>query len=544
MANQIFANLGRGAADGTTATNPLLAGGGDNPLIIGGLSGWTFSAADRSIDGPSDGHGFRRTTAGGAASYLRAAWAPVGSRNGARAWVYIPGTPAVDWDVLRLVNASEQAMGNIRLRTNRTMGYAPLNGAVVIGSLSPVLAAGWYCIEALIDFAINRAYFRLLDATGTQIHSWEGPSGATATVAGFRVGEPASNAHGFTTMRIGSRVTWGSLDSGWFPNDATPWVDVEPPPTTTAVSHYNTAEGLTIGDPVTAGVGTGPDGVKFSLRGGTAGATVEVSGTPIKGSRSYVVKAGGGQAYLQWGVSTNTVAARMHLKLPELPSAATRFMVLRNASEEPVAGLYILANGTVQVQAGRPGAVIARTLPGVVDAGRAIRVEMWGDARSNKVHAAWGYIESGNEGEAVVDTQLGGQLFSSTQFGKLLSSAWASNFLIDDLAVNHKAEAFVGGWASSYTLLAILAGDIADVEPGTDFTLEVLSGTGTWAQAAGPTTPVTVSGSKATGRAPYTVEGATLRYSYGGSVQSVTVLPAAERVMTGSGEKAARLEVV
>lgn len=546
MATRLYTNYGAGGTDGAAATNLLMSAGGDNPLLIGGASGWAFEADDRSPDGPPDGLGFRRESTG-VSSYLRNEYTPTGDRNGGAAWFYMPATQTADWNFMRAVSASELAVIQLTRRSTGTV-WMLLSTTAVAASQSPVLAQGWYRFELIHDHIAKRSWYRIMDISGAIIHSWDSGAGAhdaaRGAVAGVRLGEPSSGAHGVTTIRIGSRPVWGSLDSGWYPRNVVPWAPPPtPPPPTTAVSHYNTAEGLTVGDPLSGGVGEGTDGIKFSTRAGTIGTTIDVTDQGIKGSRAYVVKAGAGQAYAQWGLRSTSCAARMHLRLPSTPTDVTRVMVLRNDISEPVGGLLLRPDGQIMLQAGRE-TIVSRNLPGVVDYASPIRLQMWVNVATDTVHAAWGYVDTGDESTVTINADLGGIEITLAQFGKLLSSSWTADFVMDDLAVNLRASAFVGGWASSYQLLPTLGSDLIDIEPGTSVRLTVMAGLGSWTQVSGPAVTLTPDGNDATFEAPYTPNGATLVFDYGSSRQSVQVMRATELVHTSTGERAARLEIV
>ena len=557
MVTRLYANHGEGAADGTTATNTLLSGGGDNPLIIGGSSGWVFEADDRSPDGPADGHGFRRTP-NNTTSYLRAAWTSSGTRDGARFWVYLKGAPAASWNLARMVSAAETAVVNVFQLTSGVIRLRLGTSTEILPSASPAITTpGWYCFTVIGSQAAGRIEYRVQNSVGTVVHSWDSGDGAYALpnpIQGFRVGEPSASLHGIDPIRIGSNLRWGTIDSGWIDVGSPYFPPADPPPPTSRVSHYNTAEGLDYGSTVSSGVGVGVDGVKFSARQGTLGSTIEVapSGTtPINGDRSYVVKAGVGQAYVQWGVQSLSLAARAHFRLAAVPSATTRVMVLRNENEEPVANVYLAANGTVLLQAGRLDPIVSRTLAGVVDYGHGpVRLELWADVAANTVSARWGYAESGVEGEATLSTPLGGLPLTLAQYGKLLSSSWTDEFVMDDLAANYAASGHIGGYALEYLLLPSLGPNISNQEPGTQFSLSVLSGYDpgtTWDQEAGATVALTVDPGThaATGDAPYTLAGDQLVFDYDGAEQSVRVLRATERIVLGtSSEQPLRIEIV
>ena len=557
MVTRLYANHGKGAADGTTATNTLLAGGGDNPLIIGGSTGWVFEDDDRSPDGPADGHGFRRTP-NNTTSYLRAAWTATGSRNGARFWLYLNGAPAANWNCARMVSAAETAVINVFQLTSGAIRLTLGTSTAITASASGAITTpGWYCFTVIGDDAAGRIEYRVQNSVGTVVHSWDSGAGAYTLpnrIAGFRMGEPSASLHGISPIRLGSNSRWGTIDSGWILTGDPYFPPADPPPATSRVSHYNTAEGLDYGSTVSSGVGVGVDGVKFSNRLGTTGATIEVapSGTtPIKGDRSYVVKAGDGQAYVQWGVLSRSLAARAHFRLTSVPSATTRVMVLRNENEEPVANIYLAANGTVLLQAGRLDPIQSQTLAGVVDYSHGpVRLELWANIDTNTVSARWGYADSGIEGSATLSTPLGDIPLTLAQYGKLLSSSWADEFIMDDLAANYAASSHIGGYALEYLMLPSLGPNISNQEPGTEFSLSVLSGYdpgATWVQESGVTTALTVDPGthSATGLAPYTLAGDQLVYDYDSAEQSVHVLRATERLVLGtSSEQPLRIEIV
>lgn len=549
MTTLLYANLGKGGSDGQTATNPLLAGGGDNPLIIGGASGWVFSAADRSPDGPSDGHGYRRTPTG-AAAYLRSAFEPTGSRSGAAAWFYIPQNPSADTALLRLVNAAEGNVANVYIRTNGT--FRPAQGSTQItGSHSPAITPGWWRIELIADHSAQRMWFRVLDADGDEFHTWDsGASGVSlgSVVAGARFGEPEARTHGMTPIRLGSRVVWGSVDSGWIPRDVDPHSDEpDPPPDTTAVSHYNTAEGLTVNDLAPIGDGIGTEGHRLSARHGEGG-SVRVTSDAIHGTRAYRVQAGSGQSgYVQWGFTARQVAFRAYLDVPAAPPASTQIMILRNEPEEPIARLVLANTSQVLLQCVRGAQTSTQTLPGVIVYPAQIRLELFVDVESDVIKAAWGYEGGPREGTAqITDRDLESVPVTLAQVGKMHNTAWAADFVLDDLALNIRAEDHIGAYAPSYDLVSTVAADLPADEPGTTFELEGF-GTGTWTQVPTPgmpTVPITQAGTKATGRRPYTVDGGTLEFSYGGATQRVGVLYATETLITDDGEVPLESELI
>ena len=557
MVTQLYANHGKGAADGTAATNTLLSGGGDNALLIGGSTGWTFAAADRSPDGPADGHGFRRTP-NNTTSYLRAAWTATGSRNGARFWLYLNGAPAANWNCARMVSAAETAVVNVFQLTTGAIRLTLGTSTVIAASASGAITTpGWYCFTVIGDDEAGRIQYRVQNSVGTVVHSWDSGAGAYTLpnrIQGFRMGEPSASLHGINPIRLGSNSRWGTIDSGWILAGDPYFPPADPPPATSRVSHYNTAEGLDYGSTVSSGVGVGVDGVKFSNRLGTTGATIEVapSGTtPIKGNRSYVVKAGDGQAYVQWGMLSLSLAARAHFRLTSVPSATTRVMVLRNESDEPVANLYLAANGTVLLQAGRLDPIQSQTLAGVVDYSHGpVRLELWANIDTDTVRARWGYADSGVEGAATLNVPLGDIPLTLAQYGKLLSSSWTDEFVMDDLAANYAASSHIGGYALEYLLLPSLGPNISNQEPGTPFTLSVLSGYGpstTWVQVDGVPVALTVDPGthSATGLAPYALADDQLLYDYDDAKQSVHVLRSTERIVLGtSSEQPLRIEII
>ena len=267
MVTQLYANHGKGAANGTTATNTLLSDGGDNALFIGGTTGWTFAAADRSPDGPADGHGFRRTP-NNTTSYLRAAWTATGSRNGARFWLYLNGAPAAAWNCARMVSAAETAVINVfQLTTGAIRLTLGTSTAIAASASGAITTPGWYCFTVIGDDEAGRIQYRVQNSVGTVVHSWDSGAGAYTLpnrIQGFRMGEPSASLHGINPIRLGSNLRWGTIDSGWIDVGDPYHPPADPPPPTSRVSHYNTAEGLDYGSVVSSGVGVGVDGVKFS----------------------------------------------------------------------------------------------------------------------------------------------------------------------------------------------------------------------------------------------------------------------------------------
>lgn len=540
---------GKGGTHGQTANNTTLAGGGDNPLIGGGNTGWVFDSGLVSPDGPVDGMGVRRTLDGNV-SYLRAEWEPGGLWEGIRAWVTIPAVPTSHFNFIRLTGPGD--VPNLINLYYRSTGRFRLyeGGASISASESGVLAPGTYGVVVQANYADQLARFRVINTAGTVVHEWSGPVAHAQPVAGGRVGDIVAGSYGLDEMEIWSRVSWGSNDDGeWIPGDVDPYSEApDPPPATSAVTHYNTAEGLTIGDLAPVGEGLGPQGMLLSNRRGVGG-TVTVAGTGIHGSRSYRFLAAGGQsAYVQWGFSSSRAAFRAYLDIPETPSATTQVMILRNQMEEPVGRLALTMESQVLLQCDRGGTTTSVTLPGVVDYGRGpIRLELFVDTDTDTVKAAWGYEGEGRAGTGEITSRdLSGSPLALAELGKMHSTAWVADFRGDDLALNVRATDHIGAYASSYEVLTTVAADLPALEPGTPFELEGF-GVGTWTQVPEPgvpTIPIVQDGTKATGVRPYTLDGGEASFDYDGAVQKVGYLRATRRILTAEGWKPLRSTLI
>lgn len=527
MATRLYANLGRAGSDATPVTNTLLQSADDNALVVVG-AGWAYALADRSPDGPADGFGYRRTPTGGAA-YLRAEWVAASTRGGARMWVYVPGAPSAHVNVLRVVGPAEQNLANVFLRSNACFRAAH-GSSTQAASDSPVLAAGWYAVELIIDSEETTIELRVQNAAGVTVHTWSG-TGFTfaANPSGARFGEPQAGSHNVSPVRIGSRLVWGSIDTGWIgPRD--PYeAPAEPPPATTPVSHYNTAETLTVDAVIPIGGGLHGEGVRMDGRFGSG--TMRVTDTdPIFGTRSYRVQAGPDQsAHATWSISSSRCAVRAYLRLGAAPTVSTQVILLRNAIEEPVGRIFLSNAGTVGLQVEREGIVTTVQLSGgAVSYPDPIRLELRVDVTANLVEAAWGYRGGPRQGTAEITTRdLGGHDIMLAQFGKTHGNSWDADFLLDELAANARATAHIGAYAPTYDLLPTVGPDLTGIEPGSTFTLTA-QGQGTWVQTTGPDAGLTGDGPTVTGTAPYTVDGAVLGFAYGPTPLNVSVLRATE----------------
>lgn len=540
MTDRFYSWHGKGAPDGTPATNALLGAGGDNPLTIGGNSGWVFEEDNRSPDGPADGQGLRRT-ADGSISYVRAEWEAVGLWEGIRVWLKILSPPTAHWNMIRLTGPGDVPnLINLHLRTS---GRARLSqgSTSISASDSPVLDPGEYCFVVQANYDDQLARYRIYDSDGDDVGTpWTGSVAHSERVQGARVGEPSISAHGIPVIDIGSRVSWGSSDGIWIPGDVDPFVaEPDPPPATTAVSHYNTLEGLGVGVLVPFGSGEGPEGTRFHSRLGTGG-SVTVSGTGIHGSRSARIQAGNGNAaYVQWGVNSLAAASRVYLQTDEGPDYTTQVAILRNELEEPIARLALSESNRVLMQVQVDGSATTATLPGVVDYETGpIRLELFADVNTNVVKGAWGYMGGPREGVGTIDTRnLKGVPIVLVQFGKMHGSPWAADFLMDDFAANVRATDFIGSYADEYELLTTVGPDEPFDEPGTTFTL---SGTGTATFTQIPTpgmpeVPIVQDGTTATGVRPFVLHDGQLAFDYGGAIQRVGVLRAEMRRKTADG---------
>lgn len=547
MTTRLYASLGKGGTDGETATNVNLAGGGDNPLILGGTTGWVFEEDNVSPDGPVDGLGFTRPATEGT-SYLRAEWEASGTWEGIRVWVYIPGAPGAHWNFIRLTGpADTPSLINLFLRTTgRVRLYE--GASSISASESGVLVPGWYCFVVQANHGTQQARYRILDTDLEVVHEWTGAVAHSQVVQGARVGEVTTAAHGFSTIDIGSRVAWGSTDTAWIPGDVDPYTEApDPPPATSAVSHYNTAEGLTINDLAPVGDGIHSEGHRLSARLGTGG-SVRVTSSAIHGSRAYRVLAGAGSsAYVQWGLSSRAAAFRVYLDVPATPSHTTQVMILRNSMEEPVGLLALENTSRVLLQCARSGVATSAALGGTITFPAKIRLELFVDTDNDVVKAAWGYEGEGRSGTAEITTRdLESVPVVLAQVGKMHGTQWNADFVLDDLAANVRATDHIGGYAESYTIVTTVAADLPADEPGTPFELEGF-GTATWTQVpvpGMPTVPITQDGTKATGVRPYTVDGGELQFDYGGAVQRVGVLYATETLITADGEVPIERELI
>lgn len=548
MVDRLYANCGRAGSPDTTVTNPLLAGGGDNPMFIGGQSGWVYKAGTYiSPDGPPDGHGFHKTLTG-STTYLRSAWEPLGPRSGFRVWVYIPGPVTADWNFIRLVNAAEQAVGNLYLRTNGTI-RAYQGSSSISASQSPNIASepGWYCFVVMINWEESTFEYIIYRENGTIFHEWHNEDTSTVVtfptgpVAGARVGDIiASTSHGLTEMRVGSRIAWGDLETGWIPGDVEPYTEPpDPPPATTPVTKFNTAENLVDGVTVPVGTGKGAYGHDFASRLGSAASNVKGTVDAIWGTRAVRVQAGPGQsAYLRWGISGKSCAFRMYLDIDEAPSQSTQVVKISNGLDENAGRLALTSSSQLIVQTSSDG-VDTTTNLGTILYPAILRLEIWVDVNNDTVHAAWGYKDGPRENQGTAFRDLKDSELLSIDFGKLHATDWDCDIVMDDFAANERATSLIGAHSEEYILYPTIGPqDLTNIEPGTLVTLQA-SGNGdeAWTQLSGPEVLLTQLGETATFVAPYTVDGATLGFRFGNEVvsvdQEVSVLRATEKMMWG-----------
>jgi len=555
----IYTNTGRGNTDGQTVTGANSALGGDNALAAvtptGGV--WTYTDDNLSPDGPGDGRGYRASlTSGSAATYIRGDDETVdGSRGGARFWLKVPeATPSGDFQVFRAIppaSVGAGAVASIVARTNRTFRVLLGTATFLAASDSPALAAGWYCFELLADPTGGRVDFVIYNASKSLVHSWVGTGLAVPNVPGrYRFGtQETGQTGGWATFELGSMVRWGAKASGLIgPGEPAPPVPPPPPTTTSRVSHYNTAEGLTVDVPAPLGGGsvTGTEGMKWDARHGDV--PVTVTGTnPAHGTRAYRLGAASGQAaYTQWSVATRRLAQRMYLRVPAAPGATTQVMNCRSEAGR-VGSVYLTSDGRVGVQDGL--SQVARTLSGIPTYPNAVlRLEMITDIDLGTIWAAWATGDGGWSGQAELQLDdLGGLPLTMAHFGKCHGTSWnATDAVMDDIAINVAPTTPIGPYAAVYTLQPTVGADLDRVEPGTWFELTG-RGAETWEQipATGhPTVPIAQDGSNAGGITPYTVDGALLEFDFGGAVQRVDALPATARMVTASGEVALAERVV
>lgn len=547
----IFTNVGWGNSDGGTVNAANSALGGNNGFAAvtpGGV--WTYRDENLSPDGPVDGRGYRASLPGGAAAtYLRGDDDVVESpRGGARFWLNIPATdPTADFEIFRAIPPASIGSGAVMAivaRTDRKFQVLVGTSNHIAASRSDALAAGWYCFEIIGDPDAERVDFTIKNAAGATVHTWTGTGVTLPNPPGrYRFGtQTTGGTGGWATFELGSMIRWGSKASGPIgPGEPLPPEPPPPPTTTTRVSAYNTAEGLTDGTPAPLGGGTtGTEGMKFDARHGTVNVTVTDT-DPIHGDRAYVLGAGSGDsAYVQWSVATRRLSQRMYVRLPAAPGATTQIMNCRSDAGR-VATVYLTGDGRIGMQNGLTE--VSRTLPGVPTYPNAvIRVEMLTDIDLGTIWAGWAVGDDGWTGQAQMEfDDLGDMPLTMAHFGKCHGTSWdAASVVIDDLAINVVPPGPIGPYAAVYTIQPSVGDDLTRQEPGTWFTLTG-RGDEEWEQIVGaghPVVDLAQTGSNATGQVPYTVDGPTLEFDFGGAVQRVEALASTARIVTAGGEVA------
>lgn len=535
----IWTNTGRGNTDGVTVTPVLSGAGDDNPFgVVAGT--WRFEADNLSPDGPTGGLGYQATvTESGTTVYLRGDDpTPTGNRGGVRFWYKVPtAAPAADKEIVRIVDSADATVGGIQLRTTGVIRVLNVSSGVA-ASQTTTPAPGWYCFELIFDADNGTIDFRIQNAAGTTVHSWNGTDQTITRIpARYRVGLQGGSDPGaaWDVLEVGSMVRWGSLASGWIgpglPVDPDP---IDPAPPTGKVTHWNSAEGRT--------VDTGPrlggiedvqsDGMGFDAILGTGGNLRAVSTNVAHGTRGWRINsAADTSAYVQWTVSTRKLAARMYLYLPAAPGATQRIMDFRAADLRP-GTIYLSPTGRVGLQ----GLGGSSDIAGVPALPAVLRLEMVEDLDAGTVWGAWAYGDGGYEGELSFTGTSEAETLTAVHFGKTHSTTWdATSAVMDDLAVNAVVAEPISKYAATYEIQATTAADLHSVEPGAPFTLTGF-GDETWAQVVKPghpTVPVTQVGGSATGTAPFTLSGVTLEFDFGGATQKVGVMRATRRIKTG-----------
>lgn len=484
---------------------------------------------------------------------------PSGDRGGMRFWFFIPSIPAASTQIARVLPDGAGTVGALEVEGVGTNGGKL---RVVVGatgqsaSRSPVLSINtWYCAELIFDYDGNTAKLHVLDDAGDVFHTWEGTPTAAVPYAPtrYRFGLQSTNASGWTYFKFGDRISWGSTEDTYIgPRTPLAPPGPDPAPATGPVTHYNTAEGVTLYTPAPIG---GVDafeptlGHPFDNRYGSKTATAIDTNAP-HGTRGYRLNAGASESsYLNWSVSTKKLAARFYLYIPAAPSVTTRILDFRDDAGQ-AASVYL--NGLNQIGIQAVGGS-SQSLPGIPAFPATIRVELVADKDAGTLWGAWAYGDGGDEGEVLMSaTAIGNNdNFTAVNFGKVHSTTWdASNVVLDDFALNTVAASRISAYAASYTIQPTVGGDIMGIEPGT--TVQLIGyGTGTWEQvwlSAPPDSQPPPTSEElyllvdvnpdGTFIAPPTVrDGLILGFDYGGAVQRVGVLRSTEFGIGSGGSR-------
>lgn len=194
------------------------------------LGSWTWDNTDKMSGTPTEWLGMRRTP-DGSVSYTR--WvdpAPESEVFCVSAPMYLPGTaPSTHFNFLRVTPSNESSLANVFWRTTRRFrGYI---GASSLSDLeSPVLPEGWFVPEFKVDRVNNRLGLTVWDETWTDVYQGYSNQTISAAPVMARVGEPQAGTYGFSPMRVGAGIRYGTLTDpdDWMGN--TMPAPPEPPP--------------------------------------------------------------------------------------------------------------------------------------------------------------------------------------------------------------------------------------------------------------------------------------------------------------------------
>lgn len=285
----------------------------------------------------------------------------------------------------------------------------------------------------------------------------------------------------------------------------------------TPVTHWNTGEGLTVGQEVLASHTGGDSGMVFQFLDKAGGGSVSAVSPGAHGNCQYRMLApAGAVATLVWsGFATRNIAQRMYIYLAAPPTVAQQIML--NRADTAVGRLFVNTDGKIGLQNAR-GTGTTNMMSGTPVYPLVLRLETLTKVDDRYLWGGWATGDGPIEGFAeMIDTDLGTLDITTAQYGKLSGTSWDADFRIDDVAANIQATAAIGPWAAEYTQPAgLVASQTDNVDPGKHIILTPTGGDASGVEQIGGVRVALIPTDEGwlTFEAPWTLDGTMLAFQH------------------------------
>lgn len=300
--------------------------------------------------------------------------------------------------------------------------------------------------------------------------------------------------------------------------------------------YTNNAEGATGHDVAITTVNSGGlSGDAFTTVSSGSGGTTRWTNTDVyRGAYSIAVAqpnaANSSIVDLQDSVASAAFAIRFYLKFDALPTVTNQQFPVAVRTTGGAAGRVEMSN-TGQVRCSATGTSAYSV--GTLAINTWYRIEFYGSGfgTASTVCTVKAYLGDSltEAASSVMSAATTAAPVQVARFGKIAAGN-VINYKMDDLAVNFGSATPLGISPTGYA-----GDDISGIEP---YSIVPLTGsyTGTWSQTSGTTVSILGSGNNVSFKAPGSIAGEVLGFSFGGDPMTVTTLPVTERAVRGGVE--------